>query len=123
MNTTEKLNKLSELQAQADVIRMHFDDLRKSILTPEIQAQLDDIAAEEKTSLDALQGGIDELTAEVKADVLNAGATVKGDYMMAVYNKGRVSWDTKGLDGFAIAHPEMQAFRKVGEPTITLRKV
>jgi len=123
MNTTEKLNKLSELQAQADVIRMHFDDLRKSILTPEIQAQLDDIAAEERTSLDALQGGIDELTAEVKADVLNAGATVKGDYMMAVYNKGRVSWDTKGLDGFAIAHPEMQAFRKVGEPTITLRKV
>jgi len=73
--------------------------------------------------MDALQSGIDELTAEVKADVLNAGATVKGDYMMAVYNKGRVSWDTKGLDGFAIAHPEMQAFRKVGEPTITLRKV
>jgi hypothetical protein len=123
MNTTEKLNKLSELQAQADVVKLHFEDLRKSILTPEIQAQLDDIAAEERTSLDALQGGIDELTAEVKADVLNAGATVKGDYMMAVYNKGRVSWDTKGLDGFAIAHPEMQAFRKVGEPTITLRKV
>jgi len=123
MNTTEKLNKLSELQAQADVIRMHFEDLRKSILTPEIQTQLDDIAAEERTSMDALQSGIDELTAEVKADVLNAGATVKGDYMMAVYNKGRVSWDTKGLDGFAIAHPEMQAFRKVGEPTITLRKV
>jgi hypothetical protein len=123
MNTTEKLNRLSQMQAQADVIRLHFDDLRKSILTPEIQAQLDDIAAEERTSLDALQGGIDELTAEVKADVLNAGATVKGDYMMAVYNKGRVSWDTKGLDGFAIAHPEMAAFRKTGEPSITLRKI
>lgn len=123
MNTNDKLNRLSELQCQADVIKLRFDELRKSVLTPEIQQQLADIAAEETTALDALKDGIDGLTEEIKNEVLSAGVTVKGDYMMAVYNKGRVSWDTKGLDGFAIAHPEMAAFRKVGEPSITLRKI
>lgn len=123
MNTNEKLNRLSELQCQADVIKLRFDELRKSVLTPEIQQQLADIAAEETTALDALKDGIDGLTEEIKNEVLSAGATVKGDYMMAVYNKGRVSWDTKGLDGFAIAHPEMAAFRKVGEPSITIRRI
>lgn len=123
MNTNEKLNRLSELQCQADVIKLRFDELRKSVLTPEIQQQLADIAAEETTALDALKDGIDILTEEIKNDVLSAGATVKGDYMMAVYNKGRVSWDTKGLDGFAIAHPEMAAFRKTGEPSITIRRI
>jgi len=123
MDTKQKLDRLSEMQAQADVMRLHFDELRKSIMTPEIQQALADIAAEESTALDALNGGIAELTAEVKADVTNFGATVKGDYLMAVYNKARVTWDNKGLDGFAVAHPEIAAFRKVGEPTVTLRKV
>jgi len=123
MDTKQKLDRLSEMQAQADVMRAHFDKLRADVMTPEIKQALDDIAAEESTALDALNGGIAELTAEVKADVTNFGATVKGDYLMAVYNKARVTWDNKGLDGFAVAHPEIAAFRKVGEPTVTLRKV
>lgn len=42
---------------------------------------------------------------------------------MAVYNKGRVSWDSSGLNGYMVAHPEITAFRKEGEPSITLRKI
>jgi hypothetical protein len=123
MDTKTKLDKLSELQAQADVIRLHFEELKAQILTPELQQALADIDAEMNTSLSALQDGINNLTAEIKDDVLKGNSTVKGNYLMAVWNKGRISWDTKGLDGFAIAHPEMAAFRKEGEPSVTIRKV
>ena len=123
MDTKAKLDKLSELQAQADVIRLHFDDLKAQILTPELQQALADIDAEMNTSLSALQDGINNLTAEIKEDVVRGGTTIKGDYLMAVWNKGRISWDTKGLDGFAIAHPEMSAFRKEGDPSVTIREV
>ena len=123
MNITEKLDKLADLQAQADVIRLHFDDLKAQILAPELQQALADIDAEMNTSLSSLQGGINSLTAEIKEDVIKESATVKGHHLMAVWNKGRISWDTKGLDGYAFAHPEMSAFRKEGEPSVTIRKV
>jgi len=123
MNITEKLDQLADMQAHADVIRLHFNDLRAKILTPEIKQQLDDLDAEMNTALDTLNGGITTLTAEIKDDVLKSGATVKGASLMAVWNKGRVSWDTKSLDGYMVAHPEMTAFRKEGEPSVTIRKV
>jgi hypothetical protein len=122
MDTTEKLNRLSELQSQADVIRLHFGDLKAQILTPELQIALDEIDAEMNTSLESLQEGINSLTAEIKDDVIKGCVTVKGNYLMAVWNKGRISWDTKGLDGYAVAHPEMVAFRKEGDPSVTIRK-
>ena len=123
MNITEKLDQLADMQAHADVIRLHFNDLRAKILTPEIKQQLDDLDAEMNTALDTLNGGITTLTAEIKDDVLKSGATVKGASLMAVWNKGRVSWDTKSLDGYMVAHPEMTAFRKEGDPSVTIRKV
>ena len=33
---------------------------------------------------------------------------------MTVYTKGRTSWDSKRLDGYALAHPEIAACRTVG---------
>lgn len=121
MNISEKLDRLAHMQAQGDVMNTHFDTLRDAILTPEIKAGLDEIEAERKTAMDALNGGIASLTEEIKADVIQAGATVKGSYLMAVWNKGRVSWDTKALDGYAAAHPEITAFRKEGNPTVSIR--
>lgn len=123
MNTIEKLNRLSDLQAQADEIRLHFQDLREQIMTPEIKEALADVDAEEATTLEAVSAGISSLTEEVKQEVITGGASVKGDYLQAVWMKGRISWDTKALDGYAAAHPEIKAFRKEGEPTISIRGV
>lgn len=121
MDTVEKLNRLAQMQAQTDTIRTHFETLREQAVPPEVKQALDDITAEEKTALDALQSGIASLTDEVKAEVLQAGTTIKGDYLQAVWSKGRVSWDTKSLDGYAAAHPELARFRKEGEPSVAIR--
>jgi hypothetical protein len=73
----------------------------------------------------AITGPIDEdiagLESAIKADVLAAGATVKGARCMAVYSKPRVTWDGTKLDGYMAAHPEIAAFRKVGEASVTIR--
>ena len=123
MDIKAKLDGLAELRAQEDAIRLHYDDLKAQILTPEIIKALDDINAEMETSLGTLKDGINSLTADIKDEVIKNGTTVKGTLLMAVWNKGRISWDTKGLDGYAVAHPEMSAFRSVGEPSVTIRSV
>lgn len=122
MNTKEKLDKLYEMQAEIDKVKLHYDALKAGILTPEIRKQLNDIDLEMGTELDNMKLYMDDLANQIKNEVIAAGSTIKGSNLMAVWNKGRVSWDTKGLDGYAVAHPEMSAFRSVGSPTVTIRK-
>jgi hypothetical protein len=123
MIISQKLNVLSELQYELDVIRAHFADLRRGIIPPEIQERLDEIAAEETTALESAQYGITALTEEIKTLVIETGATARGDHLMAVWNKGRVTYDVKRLEGYAAAHPEILAFRKEGDPSVSIRGV
>jgi hypothetical protein len=121
--TTEKLDRLAEMQAQQDIIKAHFKELRNSTIPYYVREKLSEIDAEEQTALEAAQTGIDTLTAEVKAAVIAGAESIKGAHLHAVYAAGRVTWDGKRLDGYAAAHPEVMAFRKVGEPSVSIRGV
>ena len=65
---------------------------------------------------------IAKLTADVKAEVIKIGKSVKGSVYQAVFVKGRVTWNTDMLDGMIIAYPELGKARKEGQPSVTLRK-
>lgn len=121
MTTQEKLNALYELKCALELSNMDKQKLIDSIYTPEIKQKLAEIDAEFATKNEVVNDKISALEAEIKADVVAGGETVKGDYLMAVYAKGRVSWDTKSLDGYAAAHPEVAQFRKVGDPSVSIR--
>jgi len=71
--------------------------------------------------VDAVTTNIEELEAAVRKAVLNLGMSVRGCHLQAVWNKGRVSWNTKALEGYALAHPEVEALRNVGDPSVSIR--
>lgn len=60
---------------------------------------------------------------EITAYILEKGETVKTDKISAIWNKGKTSWDGKLLEGYAIAHPDILAARKIGNPTVSFRVV
>ena len=64
---------------------------------------------------------IDDLESEITAAILDLGETVKTDHISAIWNKGKTTWDGKLLEGYALAHPDILAARKVGEPTVSFR--
>ncbi len=119
----ERLDQLADWQAKRDVLNMSKQDMIDEILTNEIREQLASIEAEFMPKFTALEENIAELTEQIKRDVLINGATVKGSFLMAVYNKGRVSWDSKQLEGMMAIIPGLVNARKEGEPSITLRKI
>lgn len=94
-----------------------------SILTPEILMQVEEIRQKWNDTTDSMKNEILDLEAEIKKDVLTAGETIKSDHLMAVWNKGRVTWDGKLLDGMAKLIPQLETARKVGEPTVSIREV
>lgn len=122
MNTIEKLNALDELHAHLTLVNIDYEEKRKQILSA-VQDQLDDLELELAPMKIELSEKIGGLEFAIKADVLNGGITVKGNSFMCVWSKGRVSWDTKALDGYAAGHPEIAQFRKEGDPSVSIRKV
>lgn len=124
MNTAiELLDKLAEAKSHMDAIRLHYQELRDSVMTEEQRQQLADIEAELATTIEPVQALATKYEAAAKAEVLKIGASVKGAHLQAVWSKPRVSWDTKALDGYAAAHPELTAFRKEGDPSVSIRNI
>ena len=124
---------LQEADIIAD-INARRDTAIAKILTPEIKAQLDEInqaahvecvalTAEVLDKIDAADTNAAALETAIKNAVARRGATVRGSVLMAVYTKPRVTWDGGGLEGFMVAHPEISAFRRVGEASVSFRAV
>ena len=64
---------------------------------------------------------MDEATAYIKEEVTSSGESIVGDGITAQYVKGRTSWDGKGLAGYAVAFPEINQFKKVGNPFCSIK--
>lgn len=94
-----------------------------SSIPVEIQNAIEDVKADYLERISNAQEIAEKMETTVKELVLNAGATVKGERIQAVYAKGRVSWDAKGLEGYAAAVPEILRFRTEGAPSVSIREV
>ncbi len=115
-----KLERLADLHAALDLTRMDYDKKKNEVLK-KVQAELDALEAEYEPLIEAANENALALESEIKNDVLLRGESVLTDVYQAVYMKGRVAWDTKGIDQYALLHPEVLKFRKQGEPIVALR--
>lgn len=118
-----KLNELADLRSSLDTVALEKQAMIDSILTPEIKAKIAKIETEFAGKGEIATGKASVLEGEIKELVKTASQTVKGDFLMAVFAKGRVSWDPKSLDGYAVGHPEILNFRKEGDPYVSIRRI
>jgi len=117
-----QIEEYSRLSAGISDIEAQKQALIERVLTPEIKDQLAEIDAEFDPKIEELNQSKAILEAQIKEQVLIAGQTIKGSIHQFVFSKPRVSWDTKLLDGYAMAHPEILQFRKEGSPSVSVRK-
>lgn len=121
MNTVEKLERLGEIKKAIEKLKADETAEIETILTPEIRAEIEKIGLKWAEKIAEFQSLKEQLEAEVTAEVLTAGETVKSPEVMAVWNKARVSWDGKKLDGMMALIPQLSEARKVGDPTVSFR--
>lgn len=117
----EKLDVLGELITIRENLIAEQKTLVDNLIPPEIKMQIMDVEAEFDDKLNQVNENINSLESAVKEQVKAFGQSVKGELIQAVWSKPRVTWDTKGLEGFLVAHPEIKAFRKEGEPSVSIR--
>ena len=116
------LDELAEAEEDALDLATRKTAAKDVILTPQIRDALAAVDETFRGDERVASMRVAELQERIKAEVLRVGETVTGSFKQAVYQRGRVTWDTKGLDGFAVAHPEVATFRKQGDPIVVIKE-
>jgi hypothetical protein len=118
-----EVNDYSDTIFAIDALTAERQELYDSLITPEIKAKMVEIDAKYSPRLEHLEYKKKALEDDLKASALFHEATIKGVYHAFTFVKGRTTWDNKSLEGYAAAHPEILAFRKIGEPSVSIKKV
>lgn len=122
-SASEMLEELTELYVQQDLLAIDKKRTEKDAIPKEVANTLLEIEAEYLPKQKAINQKIEELEARIKETVKKSRSTVKGGSLQAVFSKGRITWDSKGLDGLIVAVPQLSQFRKVGDSSVSIRKV
>ena len=114
----EALARMKELQSGTLIA---YERAKREAIPPEVQEELDAIEAEYAPIFGRMNIDIAETENEVKSAVAKHGQTVSAAGIMAQFNHGRVTYDSKRLDGLALAFPQINECRKTGAPFVTLK--
>jgi len=90
-------------------------------LSADLDAQIRALEEERAAVCFGVDQRIEKLERNIRSSVLAEGSSIKGTRLQAVYVKGRTTWDSRLLQGYAVAHPEIEAFKKVGNPSVSIR--
>lgn len=117
-----QLDELALLQGKLEGLSIEKQERRDELLPAIVKTQLRQLDTEFEAKTELLNESIGLLDAEIRTGVISHGEKVKGTWLQALWVKGRVSWDAKGLEGYAVANPDVRAFRSEGNPSVTIRK-
>ena len=123
INIQESLQEVLEIREQLE--RLDAENAKAvDLITPkETRTRLEQQAIEHDKNTAAARERLAQVEGRIKVGVVALGSTVKHDGIQAVFVKGRVSWDSKKLDGLALVVAEVKECRKTGAPSVSIRKV
>jgi hypothetical protein len=117
------MQQLEDARARLDLLQADVDTLKDKAIPVEVKMALAEIDAEYEDALNAAKDAYAAAESAAKAAIAEHGESVKGQFLQAVWSKPRVTWDAKALDGYALNHPELFAFRKEGAPSVSIRAI
>jgi hypothetical protein len=126
MTSKTVISNLNKLSTTKETVKSLFEK-RSALLSQALEmfvpADIKSSYYSMEAEIEALEQNCGHITDVIKDGVLSLGESVKADQLHAVFTKGRTTVDTNGLLGYAVAHPEVQAFIKTGSPSVSIREV
>ncbi len=114
------LDRLDAAKQAARAVRDRRDAERAEVLRS-VEAELAAVEARSAQQLDEANREVAELESALKEEVLRIGKSARRGGVQAIFRRGCVTWDSKGLVRYAEANPEVEQFRRVGRPTVIVR--
>ncbi len=120
MEITALFDRLEAERAAALAAQQRYTFRRLDVMA-KVQPELDAIDAEMTPQLTALAERLADAEAAVKAAVLALGRTFGHGSVLVTHYRGRVTFDNKGLQQYAETNPEVNRFKKVGQPYVAVK--
>ena len=117
------LDELAEAQARQTLLLIDKNEAVEKVMTQKIRDELAEIAIEFQDQEKLIADHVSKLTNDIKALTVLHGSAVTGNHLKSIYVKGRKSWDTKGLMGWSVSHPDVLLFYKQGKPHARIGEV
>lgn len=96
-------------------------ETERTRMVADLQAQIDRLQKQMRSKTSDIDVDINVLEAQIKDMALKHGRSVTCvTGYRAQYNKGRVSWDTKRLDGLSLLIPQINECKSNGEPYVVI---
>lgn len=114
------LDRLGDLTVRRDAVEADRITAIDEAIPAEVRVTVAVLEKEYDEQVTAIEGQIQELRGRISLLVKDFGQSCSGQSMMAVYSD-RKTWDTAGLEGYAVAHPEVLSFQKVA-PSVSFRQ-
>lgn len=120
MEMTTLFARLEAIRAEALAAQQEYTFRRLDVMA-KVQPELDAIDAEMEPGLKALAARLATTEAAAKEALRAYGRSFFHGRVKGTYQRGRVTFESKGLQQYAEAHPEVNRFRKVGQPIVSIR--
>jgi uncharacterized protein YifE (UPF0438 family) len=120
MELADRLEQLQAARTAAVAVQDEYAERRAAIME-HVRPLLEALDAEFADRLQATGAEVSLLEAEAREAALAFGASFRHAGVHAVYTRPRITWDARGLTRYAETHPEVAEFRRVGEPSVSLR--
>lgn len=111
---------LEAVRAEALAAQREYAFRRLDVMAA-VQPQLDAIDTDMTPRLKQLAERLAAAELAVKQAVLTFGRSYWKGRVKVNYSRGRVTFDSKGLQEYAVTHPEVEQFKKVGNPIVSIR--
>ena len=122
--TIDKLDALAALRGKINDLLLKKKELIDKVFTLEIKESMDRIEKQFVKKLGMFETEASLLEETVRSNVKELQATVFGTLLKAIIVKGRETWDTKSLEGYAAGgHPEILKFKKTGDLSVRICNV
>lgn len=123
-NTTSikrALFKLSQLREKYAIAAERKQAEVEEAMTATVRSRLSAIDRRYDGKLETARAKMEALELAIKEATVAHGESVKGEAVAAIFNKGRITWDTSKLMGYAEAHPAVKKFMSIGAPFAAIR--
>ena len=124
IETRIHLARIADLRTAIQQAQQRYESELDELLTEAgLLDEVRKLTAKRLALVESMETTAAEHEAEARRLTLEHGSTISHPDVMlqAVFNKARIKWDDKKLQGYAVSHPEVLRFREEGSPSISIR--
>jgi phage host-nuclease inhibitor protein Gam len=120
---TAQLEQLTQMRAEHERLLAEKEEAITALIPADVRKKIAGQKRAFNTKLNRLDKDIAATVKTVKTFTLQHGETIKANGHMAVFKSGHVSWNSSKVEGYLLANKQnLDNFRKVGNPSVSIRK-